>query len=699
MSWHKASQKWTAKIKIAGKSTFIGSYDDETEAARAFDATVRAQSLDRPLNFPDDLSTAPGVYVPKKEKRVTSSRFRGVCWYKTNQKWVAKIRIDGKQKSIGSYDDETEAARAYDAAVRAQSLGQPLNFPDDLSTAPDVYVPKKKRVASSRFRGVSWNTMRQKWEAKISIAGKSKHIGSYVDETEAARAYDATVRAQSLDYPLNFPDDLSTAPTGHGVYVPKKKRVASSRFRGVSWDKSSQKWNATVSIAGKQKTVGRYDDETEAARAVDATIRAQSLDKPLNFPDDLSTAPDVYVPKKKKKRVGSSRFRGVSLNKRNQKWKVSIKIAGKKKFIGSYDDETEAARAYDATVRAQSLDQPLNFPDDLSTAPGVYVPKQKRVATSRFRGVCWHKTNQKWEAKISIAGKSKHIGSYVDETEAARAYDAIVRAQSLDYPLNFPDDLSTAPTGHGVYVPKQKRVATSRFRGVCWHKTNQKWEAKISIAGKSKHIGSYVDETEAARAYDAIVRAQSLDYPLNFPDDLSTAPTGHGVYVPKKKRVASSRFRGVSWDKSSQKWNATVVISLGSRRPWAATTTRRKQRERTTPRFERRTSTGRSTFRTILLLHLASTYRRRSESSRRGFVVCVGLRCIRSGWCRSKSLGSRNTSAYMTTRRKQRERSTPLFERRALKSRSTFRTISRLHLASTCRRRRGSESPRRNFVE
>ena len=71
------TQKWTAAISIAGKQKHIGSYDDETEAARAYDATVRAQSLDRPLNFPDDLSTAPGVYVPKKRKRVASSRFRG----------------------------------------------------------------------------------------------------------------------------------------------------------------------------------------------------------------------------------------------------------------------------------------------------------------------------------------------------------------------------------------------------------------------------------------------------------------------------------------------------------------------------------------------------------------------------------------------------------------------------------------------
>jgi hypothetical protein len=99
-----------------------------------------------------------------------------------------------------------------------------------------------------------------------------------------------------------------------------------------------------------------------------------------------------------KRRNASSRFRGVSWAKTHPKWIATIYFDGKQKYIGSYDDEMEAARAYDATVRAQSLDKPLNFPDDLSTAPGVYVPKQKRVATSRFRGVCWDETHQKWKA-------------------------------------------------------------------------------------------------------------------------------------------------------------------------------------------------------------------------------------------------------------------------------------------------------------
>ena len=142
--------------------------------------------------------------------------------------------------------------------------------------------------------------------------------------------------------------------------------------------------------------------------------------------------------------------------------------------------------------------------------------------------------------------------------------------------------------------------------------------AAITIDGKTKHIGSYDDETEAARAYDATVRAQSLDKPLNFPDDLSTAP---GVYVPKKKkRVASSRFRGVSLGQEESEVGGAIRIA-GKQKPSAATTTRRKQLERTTPRFERRASISRSTFRTISLLHLASTCRRRrSESHRRDFV-------------------------------------------------------------------------------
>lgn len=37
----------------------------------------------------------------------------GVSWWEARRKWVVKIRTSGKQKTIGYFDDEDEAAKAY----------------------------------------------------------------------------------------------------------------------------------------------------------------------------------------------------------------------------------------------------------------------------------------------------------------------------------------------------------------------------------------------------------------------------------------------------------------------------------------------------------------------------------------------------------------------------------------------------------
>ena len=43
---------------------------------------------------------------------------------------------------------------------------------------------------------------------------------------------------------------------------------------------------------------------------------------------------------------------------------------------------------------------------------------------------------------------------------------------------------------------------TSRFRGVSWHKHRRRWVAIITLGGKQKHIGYFVDEVEAAKTWD-----------------------------------------------------------------------------------------------------------------------------------------------------------------------------------------------------
>ena len=49
-----------------------------------------------------------------------TSAYIGVCWHKQIHRWTAGIRHMGKRRNLGTYNDEAEAARAFDAAAREQ---------------------------------------------------------------------------------------------------------------------------------------------------------------------------------------------------------------------------------------------------------------------------------------------------------------------------------------------------------------------------------------------------------------------------------------------------------------------------------------------------------------------------------------------------------------------------------------------------
>lgn len=55
---------------------------------------------------------------------------------------------------------------------------------------------------------------------------------------------------------------------------------------------------------------------------------------------------------------------------------------------------------------------------------------------------------------------------------------------------------------------------TSVYRGVRWRKDKQKWCAEIRINGKTIHLGYFLNESEAAIAYDR--KAMNYDRLLNF---------------------------------------------------------------------------------------------------------------------------------------------------------------------------------------
>lgn len=62
----------------------------------------------------------------------------------------------------------------------------------------------KRAGCQSRFKGVARSGKR--WRAYITVAGRQRHLGSFVDETAAAQAYDAAARRAFGPFALlNFP--------------------------------------------------------------------------------------------------------------------------------------------------------------------------------------------------------------------------------------------------------------------------------------------------------------------------------------------------------------------------------------------------------------------------------------------------------------------------------------------------------------
>jgi len=67
---------------------------------------------------------------------------------------------------------------------------------------------------------------------------------------------------------------------------------------------------------------------------------------------------------RRKKSNASSRFKGVTLNKRNNKWYARIKYKGKQIWLGSFVSEIDAARAYDEAAKKYHKEfARLNFPE------------------------------------------------------------------------------------------------------------------------------------------------------------------------------------------------------------------------------------------------------------------------------------------------------------------------------------------------
>jgi hypothetical protein len=138
-----------------------------------------------------------------------------------------------------------------------------------------------------------------------------------------------------------------------------------------------------------------------------------------------------------------------------------------------------------------------------ATSVGVEITRRGLVRsgnpfTSQHKRVSWNKKGKNWQAQIHHGGKNEKLSGFATEDEAKACCDARRLELDLDSDAG----------------------KSSSFRGVTWHKARSKWQVRIGIDGKMKHLGLFNvtagGEVDAALAYDAAALAEGRSEKVNF---------------------------------------------------------------------------------------------------------------------------------------------------------------------------------------
>ncbi len=113
---------------------------------------------------------------------------------------------------------------------------------------------------------------------------------------------------------------------------------------------------------------------------------------------------------------------------------------------------------------------------------------------------CVDKTRNTFYAKSSLPG-------YV----SLRMHQLVMGMPSSDVDIDHADgnglnnqkfNLRQTTRQQNQRNQNKAKGCSSQYKGVCWHKPNQLWVAHININYKSKHLGCFALEEEAALAYN-----------------------------------------------------------------------------------------------------------------------------------------------------------------------------------------------------
>jgi len=137
--------------------------------------------------------------------------------------------------------------------------------------------PAAATNTSSPYRGVSFNTHSQKWKAVITVGRKQYFLGYFVNELEAARAYDkASLELRGPEAPTNFSyDQAALTAAAEAAAARKASQPARTEMETQDLDDDDDMEIETAQCASLEKLEGmQTNDSMESVRDPELEVNA-----------------------------------------------------------------------------------------------------------------------------------------------------------------------------------------------------------------------------------------------------------------------------------------------------------------------------------------------------------------------------------------------------------------------------------------
>lgn len=353
--------RWRAIVGADGKKHHLGYYDTAENAARVVDDfLIKTYGDDARLNFPDERGREPmtkAAFTPRR-KDPTLPRgigYTAVTGYTVCMKPFKKRSWKDREKAFAYYEECLQKRKQSVFSERIEN-GEIKCF----NAKGDVVA--RTKVDAELLEEVA--LMKPAFSAgRVLVVGPSGTSGT-LHRWIFERLHPDAERPPHIDHINQDPLDnrgcnLRASYSSANNHNKRKRDDTSSRFRGVT--KIGKCWHVAIK---KDGVMHQTTCRTERFAALVYNKIAETLYGELAVQNDVGERESIVqaeeqaknerirrTPTKKVPRsYSSSKYRGV--HKRGERsWRMHAVVHGKK-VIKSYKTEKDAARAYNATVKA-----------------------------------------------------------------------------------------------------------------------------------------------------------------------------------------------------------------------------------------------------------------------------------------------------------------------------------------------------------